>query len=62
MKDDEIKSLDDVAGPLTVFSDENCVDYRMREMIEYARLRGKETERGLDLTDEEIAMFIIPKK
>jgi len=61
MKDDEITCFDDI-GQFTLPYDENRVNYRMREMIEYARLIGKETERGLDLTDEEIAMFIIPKK
>ncbi len=51
---DEINGLDDIFGPLTIPEDENTVHYRIRELIEYARLKGKEPE---DLTPEEVAMF-----
>lgn len=57
MKDirNPIESLDDIGdSTYGVLPNENRVYYRMRDLVEYARLKGISTE---ELTEEEAAMF-----
>lgn len=54
-KRNPIESLDDIGDPTYgVLPNEDGIYYRIREMVEYARLKGVSTE---DLTAEEVAMF-----
>lgn len=57
MKDNRnpIESLDDIGDPTYgILPNEKGVYYRIRDLVEYVRLKGVSTE---ELTEEEVAMF-----
>ena len=52
---DPIESLDDIGDPTYgVLPNTDGIYYRIRELVEYAKLKGVDTS---ELTEEEVAMF-----